>query len=278
MKYVIYSYSKGQLARQDSSLGRLFESKISRLARYLSNYIDTPKLEIRIYYAADRVKLSYMINMRSKPVYIYGEGENVLDLAKELFNKFEILVAKQQQIERKQFLKSRKRWQEEGFKEHLNSLNNFKEQDDKAPFVHLLQSLMPDIQAHIKKQIRHELVKRELPSSTIDYQDLLSEFYLRVFESFDKRPTDKEKFVEWLYDEANTLLKEKMAVIANKAAPGFIPYEDLVRAKAREMEEQFTVDAEGELVMLDELDDFLSPDEFGDIMDESADIERLSEK
>jgi ribosome-associated translation inhibitor RaiA len=278
MKYVIYSNDRGQLVKQNSSLERVFETRLPRLAGYFSNYTNKPRLEIRINFHADQVRLSYLINMRSKPVHVYGKGENVLDLAKELFNRLELVVARQRQIERQQFLRIRKRWQLEGFKEHLDALNKIKEQDDKSLFVQRLQSLMPDIQAHIKKQIKQELAIRELPMRTLDFQDFVSEFYLRVFEHFDDKPAEWEKVAGWLYDEANTLLKDKLAVLDKRADHGFLPYEDLERANTREMSEEFTVDAEGELVMVEDLDDYESGDVFEDIIDESVNMEELSEE
>lgn len=278
MKYVIYSYDKSQLAGQDSNLGHLLDSRLPKLASYFSHYTIAPKLEIRIYHSGEHVKLSYLINMRSKPVYVYEQGKNISVLAKELFRRLELRIAKQADFECQQFLKSRKKWQEEGLKEHLDSLDKFKTEDGKTLFVHLLQSLMPDIKSHIRKRIRHELVVRELPPATIDQEDLLSEFYLRVFENFDKKPADREKVTEWLYDEANGLLREKLALIDKGAAHGFVPYEDLVRAKAREMDEQFTVDAEGELLMLEDLDDYAPQYMVDDIEDESGYNEELQEE
>lgn len=159
----------------------------------------------------------------------------------------------------------------------MGALNKFKKQDDKNLFVHLLQALMPDIKAHKKKQIKQEFTIREFPLSAIDYQDLLSEFYLKVFEDFDQKTLEREKVIDWLYAKADDLLKERFSRM-NTADNETVSYEDLMKARTKEMDEKFTTDAEGELIMLEELDDYNSQFEFDDIIDESIDIEQMPDK
>ncbi len=269
MEYVLYTYNNGQLVDQDSSLEEVIQSRVAKLTPYFSTYVRKPKLEIRVSFEKEEAVVSYLIKMRSRPVFIDDRGKDVIKLANKMFDQIESEIENQQRLEHKALSKSRKRWQIAGFNEHLETLNRFRQQDDKNLFVHLLQSLMPDIKAYMIRQYKRAFANSDMPHERrIDYQDLFSEFYLKVFEDFDQKPQERDQVVDWLYGKADDLLKERFSRL-NIEVPGTISYEEIMKARTKEMEERFTTDAEGELIMLEELDEYNSYSEFDDIVDES---------
>jgi hypothetical protein len=77
-----------------------------------------------------------------------------------------------------------------------------------------------------------------------------------------------------MWNAMKDIMFEKLPEM-NPADIETISFEDLMAAGIKEMEERFTVDAEGELVMLEDLDGYSSGDEFNDIIDEDADLEAI---
>ncbi|HEY0176731.1 MAG TPA: hypothetical protein VGC08_10155 [Pedobacter sp.] len=118
----------------------------------------------------------------------------------------------------------------------------------------LLQSMIPGIRKFFKEQIRHETLLGNIPPAAVDLQELLSDFYLRVFEHLDQKPNDAAKLSQWLTDEAHALLEDKIRNLKEKAAN--MSYEALLGNWVNEMEENISVDAEGELVLEEDLDDY----------------------
>jgi hypothetical protein len=125
---------------------------------------------------------------------------------------------------------------------------------DIASFMPVVQALIPGIRKFFKEKVRQETLLGNIPPAAVDQQELLSDLYLRIFERLDQRPDDPAKLPEWLKEEAQALLEEKIKALKEKT--GNISYEDLLGKWVNEMEENIAVDAEGELVLEEDLDDY----------------------
>jgi DNA-directed RNA polymerase specialized sigma24 family protein len=82
-------------------------------------------------------------------------------------------------------------------------------------------------------------------------QEIVDEIYLKIFENFSEEWTDPSKLKLDMFLLAGKVLDE----IKEKHQGKKISFEKFYRDELKELEEEYTVDADGDLVMIEELDD-----------------------
>ncbi len=142
----------------------------------------------------------------------------------------------------------------------IEQLKQHKADQNQADFNALLEKFMPKLEKYVKHRIKTFEAKRKLPVNYYAPADVIAEVYLRIYEQFDDISDEKTLKIR-LFKLADEVLEE--LVKKHDARYKKIPVDKLLREELKMLYEDFTADAEGDLILLDELDDIeYKQDEF----------------
>jgi RNA polymerase sigma factor (sigma-70 family) len=136
-----------------------------------------------------------------------------------------------------------------GFEE----LKKLKAAGKREAFNEKLLGLLPDVKRYITRGLRLALAKGVISHNKYRPDDFFDQLFLDVYDRLDEVP-DKNAFHAWLFGRAETQLEE-MEVKEIFDTFLFDNLDDYSRAERAEMDESFSTDGDGDLVMMDELDD-----------------------
>lgn len=132
-------------------------------------------------------------------------------------------------------------------------LKALKASGQKEAFNAKLLSVMPEVKRYLTRGLRLALAKGQISHNKYRPDDLFDQLFLEVYDQIETVPT-AEQFHPWLFKKAEKLLSDlEMDEIFNAYL-----YESLERysqAERRGMDESFSTDGDGDLIMMDELDD-----------------------
>lgn len=117
----------------------------------------------------------------------------------------------------------------------------------------LLLKLLPDIKRYITRGLRIALSKGVISHNKYKPDDIFDQLIIDVYDHLDE-VHDKSEFHAWLFKRAEKLL-EDMEVEEEFASYFYDNIADYSRAEQDQMLEEFSTDGDGDLVMLEELDD-----------------------
>ena len=137
----------------------------------------------------------------------------------------------------------------------IANLKTYKAQANQDAFFLTLEDIAPGLRNYIKQRLRSAERRRLLPAGFYAPDDVLHEVFLAAYERFDAMPQDAEKLRVMLFQLANERLDELITQEAwHRRA---VRLEDVLADEMKMMDEipQMTVDADGEIVLVEELDD-----------------------
>jgi len=133
----------------------------------------------------------------------------------------------------------------------LGKLKTYKEAGDKTGFNRILVNFLP----HLRKLVRHKLrqmeAREEIPRNMYYAQDIVDEVYLKVYDEFHEGLIDQDKLKIKMYAVA----REILLGLKEKHTGKRVSTETLLAEETRELEEKYSADAEGEVVLVEDLDD-----------------------
>lgn len=136
-----------------------------------------------------------------------------------------------------------------GFEE----LKKHKSAGRREAFNEKLLLLLPEVKRYITRGLRLALAKGVISHNKYKPEDFFDQLFLDVYDRLGEVP-GKDAFYPWLFARAEGLLEE-MEVKEIFDAFLFEDLDQYSRAERSEMDESFSTDGDGDLVMLDELDD-----------------------
>jgi len=252
MKYLIHQKSLiGSKAVQDS-----FESEVGRctksINKILSDYSKSPQLELFISKVNPKLlRVSISIKLKGKLLYFEAKGEKPLDLLKPLCKKLKEGVRKYLVTERREHLIKRKQKRAKAFTEHTKTLEQLHSENEKEQFSYLIRQLSPSLKQYA---LRYLSLHGEDKKITLSNQEIMAEIYLNIFEKFKERPENTAQFSAWSYK----ISRETLQMILEKHTYRNENQIDIDMIAEKEMEsmlESYTADADGDLIMFEELDD-----------------------
>ncbi|NPA36816.1 MAG: sigma-70 family RNA polymerase sigma factor [Chlorobi bacterium] len=136
-------------------------------------------------------------------------------------------------------------------KVNLNNLKAHKTKNDKSEFNKLLSEFLPELKKLVSHKIRQWEIKGIIPKGTYSADEITDEVYLRIFEEFhDKLTDDKELKIKML-----AISRELLDNIREKHSGKRISVENLLKEELKDLEEDYTINADGEPILMEELDD-----------------------
>ncbi len=135
----------------------------------------------------------------------------------------------------------------------FKELIRLREEEDRKAFNELMQTILPDVEEYIARSLSAAVRNGDIPSGKYKVEEFVNELYLIAFDHIGTIEDEKE-LPFWLFKKADELLEER--IIENERDTHFIEnIERFTAAEWQQMQEEYSVDGEGELVLLEEFDD-----------------------
>lgn len=198
------------------------------------------------------IKISMSANLNTGQIFLADENVNIKLIVPKLFNKFTEKVAIEIQDIRKQFSLDKKSAFLEATALDKKNLSNLDEREKAELFESLIPIFLPSLKGYIKRRILSAKLADIKALSNVNYKEVMNEVVLRVHSIFQKEVEDIKSINIWIIQEADNVLNE---ILDNKHLEN-VSYEELVNKELGQLEEEYTIDAGGDLVMTDELDEF----------------------
>ena len=133
----------------------------------------------------------------------------------------------------------------------LNKLKTHKESENKDEFNKILKNFLPELKKLVQHKLRQWEVTRKIPGDTYSADEIIDDVYLRVFEEFHDSLIDERSLKVKMLAVSRELLDE----IKEKHSGKRVSVEELIRKEMKELQEDYTVDSDGELILMEDLDD-----------------------
>ena len=135
----------------------------------------------------------------------------------------------------------------------FESLKRLRDEDKGKAFNELLITVLPDIKRYITRGLRIALSKGVISHNKYKPDDLFDQLIIDIWDNLHE-VNDKDAFHAWLFKRAEGLLEE-MEVEEEFVSYFYDDISAYSRAEQDQMLEEFSTDGDGDLVMIEELDD-----------------------
>ena len=136
-------------------------------------------------------------------------------------------------------------------------LARFKKEDNTKAFNALLLKAMPEVKRYIQKSLNAALTDKKIDIGRYKADDFVDQLFIAAYDYFDKI-ANKEDLHLWLFKKADELLED--ALVEEQFDSLFFDNIDKYsKPEWDAMEEKFSTDGDGDLVMLEEFDDISYP-------------------
>jgi len=132
-------------------------------------------------------------------------------------------------------------------------LIRLKEDNQQGEFKQTMQQLLPHVNGYIARRLSATVKNGHLPSGKYKVEDFTDELYLKAFEQI-KDVEDEKDLLPWLFKKADELLEDTMTVEEFNEL-FFENIDNYTQAEWKQMQEDFSTDGDGDLMLLEEFDD-----------------------
>ena len=161
-------------------------------------------------------------------------------------------------------------------------LRKFKEENDKRSFNESMKKLLPGINRYVATWLHRAVINNSIPAGKYKVADFVDELYIQSYDHFHQ-VNSSEHLSSWLFKKADQLLDDTK--IEEEFDHFFFEnIDNYTKVEWEEMEEKYSTDSGGDMVMIAELDDTSYPKNdyiLADVFIEDNDkevIEKLDEK
>ena len=132
-------------------------------------------------------------------------------------------------------------------------LVRFKKEGNIKAFNTLLLKAMPEVKRYIQKNLNTALINKQIDIGRYKADDFVDQLFIEAYDHFDD-VANKQDLHPWLFKTADTLLED--AFLEEEYDSLFFENIDTYsKPEWDAMEENFSTDGDGDLVMYEELDD-----------------------
>ena len=135
----------------------------------------------------------------------------------------------------------------------VNSLKQFQAEEDQIGFNEMMENILPEVKNYLGRQLRTAIRKHNLPRNKYKVEDFIHKIYAEAFENIHEISEDLHLH-RWLFKKADEALY--FAIAEEDLEHTF--FKDLnhySKVEWESMQENFTMDADGDLVLLEELEE-----------------------
>lgn len=134
----------------------------------------------------------------------------------------------------------------------VKQLYRHKEENDFEKFYNKISSLVPDLKKFTARSLKAAESRSAIDRGFYNAEGVLDEIYLEVFKDFIDI-IDEEKLKTILFSKAVQKIEEKK--IIEQETPDYLPTEEMLKQELDGLDEKFTTQADGDLILNTELDD-----------------------
>ncbi|MFW6275346.1 MAG: hypothetical protein ACOC2M_01780 [bacterium] len=257
MKYILNNVKCLKDKNLEWRTKQLIKKQTSRLSGITNSYHKPVTVNI-FFNHIDNVtfQVSSVIVLREHVVYLKERSSHIEAAIHRLFDKLKLVLTRKIQKEKKDYLYQRKRTRLKNFHENLQNLQDLRQEITKETFKKFTKILLHDVSRYIKRRIRTTELTTELKKGTFKIQDLLDELFLVVYDRFNEIPAEKDKITVWLYKKADEQINDKLKEYQFNNEK-LVRLENVLGKELKSFDEQFTVDADEEIIPMEELEDFI---------------------
>lgn len=256
MHYKIHNEKSIESKEARRRVRKIIDRQFPRIERLAGNY---PKTLLVNIYINKRDRVSYdvssIIKMREGIVFVKEKGDNIESILHILFDKLRIALNRKINKERKEYLRKKKAQDQLIFDEHLEELRELKETETRETFNQLLKILSSDVARYIRRRIKSAEMTTAIKKGKFKLQEILDEIYLLVYERLEEIGHNKQDTNIWLYKLADEILERQFREIEFER-DNLERLTEIVEAEYAGGEEEYTIDAEEEIIPLEELDEY----------------------
>jgi RNA polymerase sigma factor (sigma-70 family) len=129
----------------------------------------------------------------------------------------------------------------------------------KVEFFQQSTPLLDSLKSYIKRRLRVAYLEQQIQTPVYTTGDILDQVLLRAYTNYEHKPSNLT-LEQWFYRIANEVLENYLHRQASRDARRR-SLEDLTQAELRTLEESITADAEGEVMLPEDLDDSELPEQ-----------------
>jgi len=134
----------------------------------------------------------------------------------------------------------------------VKQLYRHKEENDFEQFYNKISSLVPDLKKFTARSLMAAECQGAIDRGFYSAEGILDEIYLEVFKDFTAI-LDEERIKIILFSKAAQKIEEKK--IIEQETPDYLPTEKMLKQELDALDEKFTTQADGDLILNTELDD-----------------------
>lgn len=136
---------------------------------------------------------------------------------------------------------------------HLGRLKDLKANDNKAGFNELLYQILIPVRKYVEHEIQVAEINKVITKNDYQVDALMDDLLIKTFDKIENIDV-QQHLLSWLFQQADIML-EDLYVEEEFNAVFHKNIDDLSQPELDAMEELITRDADGDLVLLEDLDD-----------------------
>lgn len=238
----------------EGGFSKLFEDevkdKLPKIENKLKNITKPTQLNIYLKKVAGGLfQIKTTLRLADKELIASTQSDNPVTAVNNLMDNLALQIQKELPRIRKEHLFKRKR--------HVNRIGELlaKMEESKAESIETFNKTIVSFIPTLKSYILNYLLEQGLNiKSELTIPELINEIYLMLYNNITERPTDDTRFLGWVFSETKKWLDNYLVQSANTNRKQ-IDIHSLTMQELSSLEQQFTMDADGELVMFEDLDD-----------------------
>ncbi|MCM4173314.1 sigma-70 family RNA polymerase sigma factor [Arenibacter sp. TNZ] len=135
----------------------------------------------------------------------------------------------------------------------FSDLLGFKKEGDVSSFNNILLKAMPAVKRYIQKNLNRALATNKMDKNKYRADDFIDQLFIEVYDHIDEIKNEKELHL-WMFKKVDELLGDIM-VEEEFDSIFFENIDNYSKPEWDAMQEKFSTDGDGDLVMTEELDD-----------------------
>jgi DNA-directed RNA polymerase specialized sigma24 family protein len=262
MKYTIHNDSIIKQDEERKELKNIIEKQASRLDHFASGY---PKeLVLNLYFskaAKDYILITAVIRLKNRTLLVKQSGDNIESSVYALFDRLKLTLNKQLHKLRNEHSRHAKNIRIRSFSENLPELVDLKNEDSDDLLKDILKLLLNDIAPYTHRRLKTAERTSSVKKGMFKTPELLDEIYLVIYERLEEVPTDENGIFAWLHRIVDEYLAEKFQEQEFENTH-FESINNILETEVQSLEEEYTIDADYDIVPVEELDEYEAPHPF----------------
>jgi RNA polymerase sigma factor (sigma-70 family) len=135
----------------------------------------------------------------------------------------------------------------------FSNLINLKKEENQGSFNKLVLKILPEIRSYVNERLNTAIKKGHFSKMKYKADDFIDQLFITIYDNIEEVENENDFYV-WLFKKTNELL-EDIIVEEEFNELFFKNIEDYSKPEWDEMQEEFSTDGGGDLLLIEELDD-----------------------